>query len=310
MAPAKKPALGKGLGALIADAKEIQENAGVVNFKEVEISKIEANPFQPRTHFEETALNELSASIKKLGIIQPITLSKLPGGKYQIISGERRFRASKRAGLAVIPAYLREAGDEELLEMALVENIQRENLNPMEIALSYHRLMEEFLLTQEQVSERVGKNRSTVANMLRLLKLPASVQLLLRAGKIQTGHARAILALEDNNEKEMLAEQIVKYDFSVRKVEEIVKELNANERDVAKSDSSSKRTAKEYKDLKSALSKVFNSKVGIACKPGGEGKITINFTSDEELERILGIFDRIKQAKMENSKLEMRACGD
>lgn len=294
MAAQKKPALGRGLGALIANAKEIQNNSESIHFKDVEVEMIEANPYQPRTTFEESTLEELSSSIKKLGIIQPITLRKIALDKYQIISGERRFRASKLAGLKTVPAYLREAGDEELLEMALVENIQRENLDPIEIAVSYQRLIEEFTLTQAQVSERVGKNRSTVTNMLRLLKLPASVQLLLQRGGIQTGHARALLALEDDKEKEMLAEQIVKYDFSVRKVEEIVKELNAGEKTDLKSGKTINRTPKEFKELKSALSQAFESKVSIACTPKGDGKITINFTSDSELERILGIFDKIQ----------------
>lgn len=294
MAAQKKAALGRGLGALISDAKEIQANSGIINFKEVAIENIVANPYQPRTTFDEGVLEELSNSIQKLGIIQPITLRKTDGEKYQIISGERRFRASKLAGLTMVPAYLREAGDEELLEMALVENIQRENLDPIEVALSYQRLIEEFTLTQEQVSEKVGKKRSTVTNMIRLLKLPASIQLLLQSGHIQTGHARALLALEDDKEKEMLAEQIVKYDFSVRKVEELVKELNAGEKTDVQNGKSITRTPKEFKALKSALSEVFESKVSIACTPKGEGKITINFTSDSELERILGIFDKIK----------------
>ncbi|MDA3854089.1 MAG: ParB/RepB/Spo0J family partition protein [Bacteroidales bacterium] len=293
MAAQNKSALGRGLGAIIADAKEIQENSGVINFKEVDIEKIQANPYQPRTTFEQGALEELSNSIKKLGIIQPITLRRSSGDHYQIISGERRFRASKLAGLTVIPAYLREAGDEELLEMALVENIQRENLDPIEVAFSYQRLIEEFSLTQEQVSERVGKNRSTVTNMIRLLKLPASVQLLLQTNAIQTGHARALLALNDDKEKEMLAEQIVKYDFSVRKVEEIVKDLNTGENTELQKGKTIVRTPKEFKELKSALSQVFESKVSIACTPKGDGKITINFTSDNELERILAIFDKI-----------------
>ncbi len=295
MAGQKKPALGRGLGALIADAKEIQEHSGAINFKEVPIEDIVANPYQPRTTFEESALNDLSESIKKLGIIQPITLRKLQDNKYQIISGERRFRASKLAGLLMIPAYLREAGDEELLEMALVENIQRENLDPIEVALSYQRLMEEFSLTQEQVSEKVGKNRSTVTNMIRLLKLPASIQLLLQTGKIQTGHARALLALEDDKEKEMLAEQILKYEFSVRKVEELVKEFNSETKDKEEvNNKTQRRTPKEFKELKDELSKAFNSKVGISCSPKGDGKITINFASESELERIIGIFDKIK----------------
>lgn len=295
MATTQKPALGRGLGALISDAKEIQENSGVLNFREVAIGKIETNPYQPRTHFDEAAIGELAASIKKLGIIQPITLRKTKEDKYQIISGERRFRASLSIGLEFVPAYLREAGDEEMLEMALVENIQRENLNPIEVALSYQRLLEEFTLTQEQVSQRVGKSRSAVTNTLRLLKLPAGVQVLLQNGSIQTGHARALLGIEDDQEREMLAEQIVKYDFSVRKVEELVKELNAGEKSDVKKGKAVSRTSVEYKELKTALSEVLNAKVSVACSPKGTGKITIDFGSDEELERILGIFDRIKE---------------
>ena len=292
MSSMKKPALGRGLNALIADAKEIQGNAGLLQFKEVEISKIEVNPYQPRTDFDESALQELSQSIKKLGIIQPITLRRASNDKFQIISGERRFRASQLAGLTVVPAYMREVGDEELLEMALIENIQRENLNPIEVALSYQRLIEEFSLTQEQVSTTVGKNRTTITNMIRLLKLPASIQLLLRTGVIQTGHARALLALEDDKEKEMLAEQIMKYDFSVRKVEEIVKELNSGATSVTQKVNS--RTPKEFKELKTVLSQAFSTKVGLSCNAKGNGKITINFDSENELERILELLDRIK----------------
>lgn len=292
MSSMKKPALGRGLNALIADAKEIQENAGLLQFKEVEISKIEVNPYQPRTDFDENALQELSQSIKKLGIIQPITLRKVSNDKFQIISGERRFRASQLAGLTVVPAYMREVGDEELLEMALIENIQRENLNPIEVALSYQRLIEEFSLTQEQVSTTVGKNRTTVTNMIRLLKLPASIQLLLRTDSIQTGHARALLSLEDDKEKEMLAEQILKYEFSVRKVEEIVKELNSGE--ILPVQKANSRTPKEFKELKSVLSKKFNTKVGLSCTAKGNGKITINFDSESDLQRILELLDRIE----------------
>lgn len=295
MASPKKPALGRGLNALIADAKEIQENSGVVQFRNVPIEQIEANPYQPRTNFENTALQELTDSISKLGIIQPITLRKVENDRFQIISGERRYRASKLAGLTMIPAYMREAGDEEILEMALVENIQRENLDPIEVALSYERLMLEFAMTQEQVSSKVGKNRSTVTNMIRLLKLPASVQQYLQSGAISIGHARALLALKDDKEKEMLTEQIIRYDFSVRKVEELVKELNAEESTTVNRGKAINRTPKEYKELKAALSQVLESKVSVNRTPKGEGKITINFTSDQDLERILSIFDRIKQ---------------
>lgn len=295
MASPQKPALGRGLNALISDAKEIQENSGIVHFKDVSIEQIEANPYQPRTNFDEEALQELAESIRKLGVIQPITLRRAAGDRYQIISGERRFRASKIAGLTQVPAYMREAGDEELLEMALVENIQRENLDPIEVALSYQRLIDEFTMTQDQVSAKVGKNRSTVSNMLRLLKLPASVQHYLQNGQLSIGHARALLALKDDKEKEMLAEQAIRYDFSVRKVEELVKELNAEQSTSVEGGKKVNRTPKEYKELKTALSEVFESKVSVNRTPKGEGKITINFTSDQDLERILSIFDRIKQ---------------
>ncbi len=294
MSSMKKQALGRGLNALIADAKEIQVNSGLLQFKEVNINSIETNPYQPRTHFDEVALEELSQSIKKFGIIQPITLSKVGEDKYQIISGERRFRASKLAGLTVVPAYLRQAGDEELLEMALIENIQRENLNPVEVALSYQRLIDEFSMTQEQVSVTVGKNRTTVTNMIRLLKLPVSIQLLLQHGSLQMGHARALLSLEDDKDKEMLAEQIVKYDFSVRKVEELVKEFNGVENQKKPENKKNSRTPNEFKELKSVLSSTFNTKVGLSCNPKGNGKITINFDSEKELERIIELLDRIK----------------
>lgn len=294
MASARKPALGRGLNALLADAKELKQLKGHIDFNEVEIDLIDVNPYQPRTNFEPEALEELASSIKKLGIIQPITLRREANGRYQIISGERRFRASKIVGLTKVPAYLRKAGDEELLEMALVENIQRENLNPIEVAVSYQRLIEEFTLTQEQVSLRVGKSRSAVTNIIRLLKLPASVQHLLQTDIIQTGHARALLGLADDNAKEMLAEQIVKHDYSVRKVEELVKQLNSGEKESTVEADTTNRSLKEFNDLKSVLSDVFKTKVNIACKAKGDGRITINFKSDEELERILGIFDNLK----------------
>jgi len=290
---AKKAALGKGLGALIENANEIKRTHNDM-FDEVELNLIEANPFQPRTVFEEQALEELAESIAKIGVISPVTLRK-QGDKYQIIAGERRFRASKKAGLEKIPAYIRKAGDDSMLEMALVENIQREDLDAIEIALSYQRLMDEFDLTQDVVSKRVGKKRATIANYLRLLKLPAEIQLGIRDRKIQMGHARAILGIEEPATQLMVYEQILEYDFSVRKVEEIVRELNEESKDEPQPEPIlRKKLPEEYKALKNHLSAFFGVKVAFSRDDKGEGKITIPFTSDEELERIIGILDKLQ----------------
>ena len=224
----KRNALGRGLGALIDDSNVIREQNPVSN--EILISEIEANPFQPRVHFDEEALSELAASIKELGIIQPITLRRLGEKRYQIIAGERRFRASKLAGLTKVPAFVREAGDEAMLELALVENIQREDLDAIEVALSYQRLMEECKLTQESLSDRVGKKRSTISNYLRLLRLPAVIQKAIREQEITMGHARALINIPDSETQIMVYRQVVKYDFSVRKTEDIVRKLSAYRR--------------------------------------------------------------------------------
>jgi len=220
---AKKNALGRGLGALIdgADTYTVQE--AVASISEIEISKIVANPFQPRTKFDEEALNELATSIKEIGIIQPITLRKIADDQYQIIAGERRFRASKIAGLSSIPAYVRTANDEAMLEMALVENIQREDLDAIEIALSYQRLIDECKLTQELLSERVGKKRSTVTNYLRLLKLPAKIQKGIVEKSISMGHARALVNIKESDMQLMIFDEIIKNEYSVRRVEEMVR---------------------------------------------------------------------------------------
>lgn len=224
---AKKNVLGRGLGALIADAAEepLAREVVVSAIQELNLTDIRPNPFQPRTEFDEEALNELAASIKSIGIVQPITVRTVEGGKYEIVAGERRFRASKLAGLTSIPAYIRKTEDDSLLELALIENIQREDLNAIEVAISYQRLIDECSLTQDQLSERVGKKRATIANYLRLLKLPAQIQLAVRDKKISMGHARAILGVDDPDTQLMIFEQILKYDFSVRKVEEIVREM-------------------------------------------------------------------------------------
>ncbi|MFB6342469.1 ParB/RepB/Spo0J family partition protein [Saccharicrinis sp. FJH2] len=290
---AKKAALGKGLGALIENANETKKTHNDM-FDEVEVNLIEANPFQPRTVFEEQALEELADSIAKIGVISPITLRK-QGDKYQIIAGERRFRASKKAGLEKIPAYIRKAGDDSMLEMALVENIQREDLDAIEIALSYQRLMDEFDLTQDVVSKRVGKKRATIANYLRLLKLPAEIQLGIRDRKIQMGHARAILGIEEPPTQLMVYEQILEYDFSVRKVEEIVRELNEESKEEPQPEPvPRKKLPAEYKALKNHLSSFFGVKVSFSRDEKGEGRITIPFTSDEELERIISILDKLQ----------------
>jgi ParB family chromosome partitioning protein len=287
----KRNALGRGLGALIDDSNMIRELSPVSN--EILISEIEANPFQPRVHFDEEALNELAASIKELGIIQPITLRKLGVRRFQIIAGERRFRAAKIAGLTKIPAFIREAGDEAMLELALVENIQREDLDAIEVALSYQRLMEECKLTQESLSDRVGKKRSTISNYLRLLRLPAIIQKAIREQEVTMGHARALINIPDPETQVMVYRQVVKYDFSVRKTEDIVRKLSVVE---TENPSTSKKTPSlpvEFIDLKKHLGKYFNSNIGLKINDQYKGKIEIPFKDSKDLERIIGIFDRL-----------------
>lgn len=285
----KRNALGRGLGALIDDS-EVGTSLPVSN--EVPINEIEANPFQPRINFDEAALQELATSIKELGIIQPITLRKLSENKYQIIAGERRFRAAKIAGLTKIPSFIREAGDETMLEMALVENIQREDLDAIEVALSYQRLIEECKLTQELLSDKVGKKRSTISNYLRLLKLPALVQKAIREQEITMGHARALVNIPDPETQIMIYRQVVKYDFSVRKTEEIVRKIGdeAGEIDTPKKAVS---FPTEYSELKNHLNKYFNSNIGFKINEFCKGKIEIPFKDSKELERIIGIFDKL-----------------
>ena len=287
---AKRNALGRGLGALITDADQMRDTAPVSN--EIAITEIEANPFQPRIHFDEEALQELAASIKELGIIQPITLRKTAGGKYQIIAGERRFRAAKLAGLDKVPAFVREAGDEAMLEMALVENIQREALDAIEVALSYQRLIDECQLTQETLSERVGKKRSTVSNYLRLLRLPAVIQKAIREQEISMGHARALVNIPEPETQIMIYRQIVKYDFSVRKTEEIVRKISSEDGEGTVSRKPS-GNSDIYSELKTHLSKYFHTSVGFKIDDKNKGKIIIPFNDSKELERIIGIFDKL-----------------
>ncbi|MBQ2064894.1 MAG: ParB/RepB/Spo0J family partition protein [Paludibacteraceae bacterium] len=287
MTPApKKNALGRGLGALI-ELDNVQ-TAGSSQISEIPLSSIEANPNQPRKTFDNEALEELAASIKELGVVQPVTLREIADGKYQIISGERRCRASRMAGLTAIPAYIRTVDDETLMEMALVENIQREDLNAIEIALSYQRLIDDYKFTQEKLGEKVGKKRATVTNYLRLLKLPAEVQLGLKAGKIEMGHARALVSVQEPSEMIRIYEETVRNGYSVRKLEEIVKKLSEKTELKKKALKTS-----DYDALSEKLAGVFKSKVKIDRSKKGSGKIVLSFSSDEQFENIMSILDRL-----------------
>ncbi len=285
----KRNALGRGLGALMEDVETIHQ---IPDSNEVLIEDIEANPFQPRTNFDEESLQELAASIREFGIIQPITLRKLGEHRYQIIAGERRYRAARMAGLTKIPSFVREAGDESMLEMALVENIQREDLDAIEVALSYQRLIEECKLTQENLSDKVGKKRSTISNYLRLLKLPAIVQKAIREQEITMGHARTLVNIQDPETQIMIYRQVVKYEFSVRKTEEIVRKLSSEENEFKPSKQKTP-FPNEYLELKNHLNKYFNTNIGFKINEFCKGKIEIPFSNSAELERIIGIFDKI-----------------
>ena len=286
----KKSALGRGLGALI-DIQPTVQTSGSSLIDEVELSKIEANPDQPRTNFNEEALQELAASIAELGVVQPITIREIEPDKYMIIAGERRYRASKLAGLTKIPAYIKRVSDETMMEMALVENIQREDLNAIEIALTYQRLLDEYKFTQEKLSDRVGKKRATVANYLRLLKLPAEIQLGLTKKEIDMGHARALINVQDPTQMIKLYEEVVAKGYSVRKVEELVRSLN-EEKPASKP--ADPELQKAYSQIADRLSSIFGAKVKVDRNEKGKGKISLVFSSDEELENILMVIDSIK----------------
>lgn len=292
---AKRNALGRGLGALIDDADTHKEHGSSIN--EIPIENIEANPFQPRTNFDENALNELAASIREIGIIQPITLRKTDDNKYQIIAGERRYRASRIAGLKTIPAYVRLAEDAGMLEMALIENIQREDLDAIEVALSYQRLIEECQLTQETLSERVGKKRSTIANYLRLLKLPTAIQKGIIDKVVSMGHARTLVNIPDTEDQLAIYDQIIAGDLSVRKVEELVRKLNdpdiKNKENQKQTQEKKEKYPVEYEELKAHLSQFFHTKVNFSLNKKGKGKIVIPFGSTKDLERIVGILDQL-----------------
>lgn len=296
MAAHKKfPALGRGLDALIQTDEVKTDGSSSIN--EIRLDLIHANPNQPRREFDSESLQELADSIREIGIIQPITLRKMDDGTYEIIAGERRWRASKLAGLEVIPAYIRTADDENVMEMALVENIQRQDLNAVEIALAYQHLLEQSGMTQDRLSERVGKKRATVTNYLRLLKLPASIQMALQNRELDMGHARALLSLDNPALQLRVFSEIKRDHLSVRKVEEMVKRLLEGETvntGTAKLRPSKSTLSEEYALLRQSLQDCFHTKVQLTCSDKGRGKISIPFANEEELERIVALLDKLK----------------
>ncbi|MCJ7449377.1 MAG: ParB/RepB/Spo0J family partition protein [Bacteroidales bacterium] len=289
----KKNVLGRGLGALIEGVeKEVLERKVEAN-QDIAIDSIDGNPFQPRTSFDEQSLEELASSIRKLGIVQPLTLRETGGGRYQLIAGERRLRAARLAGLTHVPAYIRTADDQAMLELALVENIQREDLDSIEVAISFQRLIEECKLTQEQLSDRVGKQRSTVANYLRLLKLPAEIQLGIKNKNLMMGHARTLVNIEDPKKQINVYYKIVDGELSVRQAEELVRQLQTEKiKDPSKIERKNKLN-QDFAQLSEHLNKIFSAKVNFKINEQGKGKIVIPFENPEEMERILGVFDRL-----------------
>ncbi len=306
----KRKALGRGLSALLNDSDNVQQSnnhnnnrtatvappaapapeansAGSVN--EIKLSEIETNPFQPRTDFDEQALRELADSIKLQGLIQPITVRRLNANSYQLISGERRFRASKLAGLTQVPAYVRTANDQQMLEMALIENIQREDLNAIEVALSFQRMIEECSLRQDELGERVSKNRSTVSNYLRLLKLPPVIQASIRDGQISMGHAKAMITIDDPTKQIFIYQHIIKEGLSVRKTEEMVRDLQKPQ--VKKEGKQPEPISFQLQKIQDDLASRFSTRVRLKVSDHGRGTIEIPFLSDEDLTRILEMLD-------------------
>jgi ParB family transcriptional regulator, chromosome partitioning protein len=291
---AKKSSLGRGLGALIEDSEPHKQAESVASINEIEIRFIEVNPFQPRKTFDEEAIQELAASIKQLGIIQPITVRKIDDDKYQLITGERRFRASQMAGLETIPAYIRLADDQAMLELALVENIQREDLDAIEIAISYQRLIDECSLTQEDMSDRIGKKRSTIANYLRLLKLPAEIQAGIRLKKITMGHARALINVDDVEKQLSIFHHVVEEGLSVRNTEDIVRVINEPKENNVEPDKRSARDLPlEYVNYRDNLRNFFKSRVQLSRSDKGTGKIIIPFNSEIELKKIIETLEKL-----------------
>ena len=291
----KKRGLGRGLDAILQSpetditSSDISGNYVAGAVAELNIDFIEANPFQPRTDFDENALNELAESIKVQGVIQPVTVRKMGRDKYQLISGERRLRASKLAGLKTIPVYIRVANDEQMLEMALIENTHREGLNAIEVALSYQRLIEECNITQEELGEKVGKDRSTVTNFLRLLKLPPEVQVALRDGFISMGQARAIINIEDKTQQLIILKEIIDKDLSVRQVEELVRSFNPKN---AKTKKQKNVLPEAFIHKVDTLSKALDAKIKVDRNSKGKGSLTISFKNDEDFERLISIINK------------------
>ncbi len=292
----KRSALGKGLDSLISMENIQTEGSSAIN--EIPINQITPNPDQPRQNFDEDALEELATSIRELGIIQPLTLRSTGDSSYQIISGERRYRAALLAGLETVPAYIRTANDSEVTEMALIENIQREDLNAIEIALTFRKLIDQYHLTQERLSDRIGKKRATIANFLRLLKLPAEVQLGLRDHMLDMGHARALLSLDDPKLQLKLYNETIKKGLSVRQVEQRAKQM---QQDAASSQTGNEAgthriNANDYQILQKHLAKTFGVPVKFTCDKTGKGRITFPFNTEEQLENIISIFDSLRNA--------------
>lgn len=287
----KRTALGRGLDSLISMDDVPARGSSAIN--NILLEQITPNPDQPRTTFDNEALEELAASIRELGIIQPLSLRKVGPDAYQIIAGERRYRAAKLAGLESVPAYIRTANDSELTEMALIENIQREDLNAIEIALTFKKLIDQYQLTQERLSERIGKKRATIANFLRLLRLPAEVQLGLRDKKVDMGHARALLSIENPQQQLRLYNQIVKEGLSVRRVEELAKAYR-DTGDAPHVPAEKTKTNADFDILGDHLSRRFNLPVSFSCNKSGKGKITFSFKNEDELAGLIAIFDELK----------------
>ncbi|WP_026902668.1 ParB/RepB/Spo0J family partition protein [Pedobacter glucosidilyticus] len=302
MTKERKFGLGKGLGALLNDTPDtsyqrqqpiVTENTNTVSLgsiSKIKINQIQVNPFQPRFEFDEEALKELSESIKLQGLIQPITVRKV-GDAYQLISGERRLRATKMAGIDEIPAYIRTANDQQMLEMALIENIQRENLNAIEVALSFQRMIDECSLKQEELGDRVSKNRSTITNYLRLLKLPPVIQAAIRDNHLSMGHARALISVEDSSSQLFIFQEIIDKDLSVRKVEELVRNIKQNGAKKPELAKKADGVSFQYQKIQDDLSSKFATKIKMKVQPNGKGSIEIPFLSDDDLNRILELLD-------------------
>ena len=293
----KRTALGRGLDSLLTMDDVPARGSSAIN--DISLDLIQPNPDQPRTSFDPESLEDLASSIRELGIIQPLSLRKVGNDSYQIIAGERRFRAAKMAGLTHVPAYIRTANEAELTEMALIENIQREDLNAIDIALTFRKLLDQYNLTQERLSERIGKKRATIANFLRLLKLPAEVQLGLRDKRVDMGHARALLTIEKPSLQLKLYNEILKHGLSVRRVEELAKQNQENAQNKADGDKQAQRssTSSDFDALKKQLSSTFGTAVKFTCNNSGKGSISFPFKNEDELTRLITLFDSVNHTQ-------------